>query len=119
MKRILIIDDNQDVADIFAQLVDILGYQSEIAHDVPEGLSLALSWKPQLVLCDLGLPGDGLEFARACKRDAVLKDIKLIAVSGYSAAKDKQAALDAGFDDLLAKPVEFATLQAICELACR
>jgi CheY-like chemotaxis protein len=117
MKRILIIEDNQDVAEVFAQLVDILGYQADIAHDVAPGLSLTSSWKPQLVLCDLGLPGDGLEFARACKRDPELKDIKLIAVSGYSGITDKQAALAAGFDDLLGKPVEFATLQAICELA--
>ncbi|MDB5802066.1 MAG: multi-sensor hybrid histidine kinase [Rhodocyclales bacterium] len=117
MKRILIVEDNQDVAEIFAQLIEILGYESAIAHDVSQGLSLASSWKPQLVLCDLGLPGDGLEFARACKRDAALKDIRLLAVSGRSRPEDKRAALEAGFDDLLGKPIEFATLQAVCELA--
>jgi CheY-like chemotaxis protein len=116
MKRILIIEDNQDVAEIFAQLVDILGYQSAIANDVEDGLRQTTSWLPQLVLCDLGLPGNGLEFARACKRDSALQGIKLIAISGRNQVEDKQAALDAGFDDLLGKPVEFATLQAICEL---
>jgi two-component system OmpR family response regulator len=117
MKRILVVEDNEDVAEVFAQLIDMLGYQSATAPDVEQGLRLTSSWKPQLVLCDLGLPGDGLEFARACKRDPELKDIKLIAVSGRNGAEDKKAALAAGFDDLLGKPVEFATLQAICELA--
>ncbi len=117
MKRILIIEDNQDVAEIFAQLVDILGYQSAIASDVADGLRQTASWLPQLVLCYIGLSGYGVEFARACTSDPALQVIKLIAISGRNRVEDKQAALDAGFDDLLGKPVEFATLQAICELA--
>jgi CheY-like chemotaxis protein len=120
MKRILIVEDNPDVAEVFAVLLDILGHEVSIAHDVPEGLRLAASVSPALVLCDLGLPGKdggGLAFARACKRDAALKDIKLVAVSGRSAPEDRRAALEAGFQDLLTKPVDFATLQAVCEAA--
>jgi CheY-like chemotaxis protein len=117
MKRILIVDDDPDVAEVFAQLVEILGYESNIADDVPRGLNLAKSWQPVLVLCDLGLPGDGLNFARRCVLDENLKSIKLIAVSGRSSPEDRKRALAAGFDDLLCKPVDFATLQAVCELA--
>jgi CheY-like chemotaxis protein len=117
MKRILIIEDNADVADIFAQIIEISGHQPAIARDVPEGLNVAATWQPQLVLCDLGLPGDGLNFARACKKDPLLRTIKLLAVSGRSRPEDRQAAIEAGFDDLLGKPVDFATLQAVCEAA--
>jgi CheY-like chemotaxis protein len=120
MKRILIVEDNPDVAEVFAVLLDILGHEVSIAHDVPEGLRLAASVSPALVLCDLGLPGKdggGLAFARACKRDAALKDMKLVAVSGRSAPEDRRAALEAGFQDLLTKPVDFATLQVVCEAA--
>lgn len=120
MKRILIVEDNPDIAEIFAQLIEILGFEPSIAPDVKQGLLLAASVRPRLVLCDLGLPGEGgggLGFARACKSDDSLKDIKLIAVSGRSAPADREAALAAGFADLLTKPVDFATLKAVCELA--
>jgi CheY-like chemotaxis protein len=120
MKRILIVEDNPDVAEVFAQLLDILGYEVSIAGDVPQGLRLAASFSPVLVLCDLGLPGEeggGLAFARACKRDLALQDIKLVAVSGRSTAEDRREALEAGFEDLLTKPIDLATLQAVCEAA--
>ncbi|MDB5813571.1 MAG: sensor hybrid histidine kinase [Rhodocyclales bacterium] len=117
MSRILIVEDNEDVADVFAELVEMLGHRSAIAHDVERGLALAASWKPDLVLCDLGLPGDGLEFARACKLSAALRDIRLVAMSGRDRPEDREAALDAGFDKLIGKPVDFATLKTICAAA--
>lgn len=115
--RILIVDDHPDVAEIFAHLVEMMGHEAKVAADVGPGLVLAREWRPRLVLCDLGLPGDGLEFARACKRDDALKDIRLIAVSGFTSNEHKARAKEAGFEDLLGKPVDFASLQAICEAA--
>lgn len=120
MKRILIVEDNTDVAEVFAQLIELLGHESLVAGDVNGALEVARSTPPALVLCDLGLPGEGgggLGFARACKADHALKDIRLLAVTGSSSPEDRQAALEAGFADLLVKPVDISTLQAVCEAA--
>ncbi|MEC5387891.1 response regulator [Uliginosibacterium sp. H3] len=115
MNRILIVEDNQDVAEVFAQLVEIIGHETKIAADVEPALALTREWLPAMVLCDLGLPGDGLEFARACKREEALRSIRLIAVSGFTSDEHTRRAHAAGFDDLLCKPLDFSTLQRICE----
>lgn len=116
MKRVLIIEDNKEIAEVFAQLVELTGCQSAVAHDAEKGLSLARSWKPQAILCDLNLPGSmgGLDFARACKADAELKSITMMAVSGLSGPEDRLAAQQAGFDDLVGKPIGFDIIEKIC-----
>ena len=111
--RILIVEDNPDVADVLAELLRIEGYDDvRVAADGPSGLAEVRSRVPDTVLCDVGLPGqiDGLEFARRCRTDPALQSAYLVAISGFGGADDRQRALDAGFNELLAKPIRFDAL---------
>jgi signal transduction histidine kinase/CheY-like chemotaxis protein len=114
-QKVLLVEDNKDVADSVAELLQLVGYQVSVAHDGPTAVAAALEAIPDLILCDVGLPGsmDGFAVARACRADARLQGTRLIAVSGYSAPKDHEAAVDAGFERLMAKPL---TREALAEI---
>lgn len=80
-------------------------------------MELARQVEPHVVLCDIGLPGmSGYEFAHAVRADAHLKEVRLIAVSGYGQDEDRQRARDSGFDQHLTKPVRREQLKALIEL---
>ncbi|MGV3483198.1 MAG: response regulator, partial [Planctomycetaceae bacterium] len=80
----------------------------------PEGVKVARQSAPEVVLCDIGLPGmDGYGVARALREDHATRDAFLIAQSGYGQAEDVRKAYDAGFDVHLIKPVDFQELQRI------
>ena len=114
--RILIVEDNVDVAQTLADLLDMDGYDDvAVAHDGTSGLTKVRDPVPDLVLCDIGLPGDidGFEFARRCRVDKTLDAARLVAMSGYGSDHDRTRAIEAGFDDLLAKPVRFETLSEL------
>ncbi len=113
MPRVLIVDDNADAADSLAQLLSFEGCQVEVAYAAQPALDAARRFRPQVVLCDVGLPGmDGYEFARAARRDPLLRSSTLIALTGYGSASDQLRASEAGFDVHMAKPTDFATLLA-------
>jgi PAS domain S-box-containing protein len=103
-RRILVVDDNRDAAETLAMLLRLMGHQVVLAYDGLEALRAAREARPELVLCDLGLPGlDGFQVARDL-RAAWGKGLRLVAVSGYARPEDVQRALEAGFDAHLAKP---------------
>lgn len=103
-RQVLVVDDNKDAADTLAAILEIGGHRVAKAHDGPTALALALANPPDVVLCDIGLPGmDGYEVARRL-RAAGAKDLRLIAVSGYAQPEDIARATDAGFDAHVAKP---------------
>ena len=111
--RILVVDDNRDVATMLAELLQIDGHDDvAIAHDGAAALASMRASKPDFVLCDLVLPGelDGRAIARTCRSEPQLHDVRLVAMSGYGAPEDRARAIEAGFDDLLAKPVRYETL---------
>ena len=113
--RILVVDDNCDVATMLAELLKLDGHEDvAIASDGVEALAAMRASTPDFVLCDLVLPGDldGFTLARTCRGDAKLKALRLVAMSGYGGDEHRARALEAGFDDLLAKPVRFDTLSA-------
>jgi CheY-like chemotaxis protein len=113
--RILVVDDNADVATMLAELLKLDGHEDvAVAQDGAQALAKMRGAKPDFVLCDLVLGGDvdGYAFARACREDALFRDVRLIAMSGYGGEDDRARAIEAGFDDLLAKPVRFDTLRA-------
>jgi len=113
--RILVVDDNRDVATMLAELLKLDGYDDvAIAQDGGEALAAIRASTPDFVLCDLVLPGelDGYGLARTCRSEPQLKDLRLVAMSGYGGDDDRARAMAAGFDDLLAKPVRFDTLSA-------
>ncbi len=96
-------DDNADSAASLADLVALLGHEVDLAHDGPAALDKARARPPDVVLCDLGLPGmSGYDVARALRAGG--GGMRLVAVSGYAQPEDVEAALEAGFDHHLAKP---------------
>jgi len=112
--RILIIDDIPDISDILSSLLNHLGHKTMTAGCGPEGIAKALADKPDVILCDIGLPGmSGYEVARNIRQEQTLKDISLIALSGYAQKEDLQRSREAGFDQHLAKPVSLAKLQEV------
>jgi signal transduction histidine kinase len=106
-KTILLVEDNKDMADTLAELLHLTGLQVRIAQDGPAAIEAALRIIPDLILCDLGLPGpmDGFAVARTCRSKAALRSVRLVAVSGYSSPQDHADARDAGFECLLTKPL--------------
>ena len=104
--RILVVDDNVDLARGLARLLQIRGHDVRIAFDGPTGLDEAKNSKPDVVLLDIGLPGmDGYQLAAHLRRDETVKDATLIAISGYGQEEDLRLAREAGFDHHLVKPI--------------
>jgi PAS domain S-box-containing protein len=112
--RILVVDDNVDAAESMTMALELLGYETRAAHDAETGLRAASDFAPQVVLLDIGLPGqNGYEVARRIRLAPRGAGIFLIAVTGWGQEADKQLAKEAGFDRHLTKPVDFEKLQAL------
>lgn len=111
--RILLIDDNVDAGVMLSMLLKIEGHEVQVALDGPSGLTSYRSQRPQLVLCDIGLPGmNGYEVAKRIRQDPErpVPPPVLIALTGYDSASDRAMAASAGFDHHVAKPVDFEVL---------
>jgi PAS domain S-box-containing protein len=106
--RILIIEDNVDAAESLRLFLELTGHSATVAHDGPQGVARARDTQPEVVLCDIGLPGemDGYAVARALRRDPELAFTRLIALTGYGQAEDRRLASEAGFDLHLTKPTD-------------
>ena len=89
-RRILVVDDNRDSTEVLALLLSQRGYEVEVAHDAVAGLKGALAFRPAVALLDIGLPEmDGYELARRLKAKPALRDVRLIAVTGYGQPSDR------------------------------
>jgi CheY-like chemotaxis protein len=111
--RILVVDDNPDVAMSLAELLKIDGWDDvAVAHDGAAAIESMTARIPDLVICDLGLPGemDGLGLARVCRSTPGFERVRLVAMSGYGGDEYRNQAVAAGFDDLLVKPVRYQAL---------
>jgi CheY-like chemotaxis protein len=112
--RVLIIEDSQDTARTLQVLLTRFGHEVTMAHSGPAGVAAARQGRPDVVLCDLGLPEmDGYEVARALRGDAATARTRLIAVSGYGQEEDRRRSEQAGFDLHLTKPVDPIELQRL------
>jgi signal transduction histidine kinase len=111
-KRILIVDDNEDVAESIAELLRDLGNVIETAYDGPAALRIVKAFKPEVCLIDIGLPAmDGYEVARKLRESGALATgARLIAVTGYGQDADRERSKEAGFDFHLVKPVNLDVL---------
>ena len=104
-RRVLVIDDNLDAAESLQAALELEGHEVRVAGDGPEGLFVAREERPEVILCDIGLPGmDGYEVARVVRADEALGRTFLVALTGYARPEDQALALAAGFDHHLAKP---------------
>jgi PAS domain S-box-containing protein len=113
--RILVIEDNRDAAEGMKILLGLVGHQVETAATGAAGVEAARAFHPQVVLCDIGLPGgmDGYAVARALRQEPALASAYLIALTGYAQEDDLRCAREAGFNRHMTKPVDFAELQAV------
>jgi signal transduction histidine kinase len=113
-RRVLVVDDNVDAAASLCDVVAHFGHSVEAVHDGATALARARERHPDVVLCDIGLPGmDGYEVARAIRADAALRGIRLVAVSGYAQPEDRARAERAGFDAHIAKPADPSTIERL------
>jgi len=112
--QVLIVDDDVDAAESMAELLGMDGHSTEVAPSAGEALEAARRILPDLVLMDIGLPGmSGYEVAALIRREPLLNPTLLVAVTGWGRETDKHAALDAGFDLHLLKPVKLKLLREL------
>jgi PAS domain S-box-containing protein len=112
--RILIVEDNRDAAESLRLLLELLGHRVAVAYNGPEGVRRAREWRPDVVLCDIGLPGlDGYAVAGELRHDPATAGARLIAITGYGQEEDRRRTRQAGFDHHLTKPVDPAILQPL------
>jgi signal transduction histidine kinase/response regulator of citrate/malate metabolism len=112
--RVLVVDDNQDAATSLAMILELDGHAVQTASSGAEALGCAGTFRPQVVLLDIGLPGiDGYEVARQFRELPDSSEVRLIAISGYGQESDRQRASRAGFEHHIVKPVDFVVLERI------
>ena len=113
-RRILVVDDNRDAAEVLGELLTLEGNAVRVCHDGLSAVEEVVGWGPEVVLLDIGLPRlDGYEVARRIRRLDGGDALMLVALTGWGQPDDRERSATAGFDHHLVKPVEFATLSEI------
>jgi PAS domain S-box-containing protein len=113
-RRILVIEDNVDVAAALCMLLELRGHAVQASHDGPSAIAIAREFHPEIVICDLGLPGmSGYDVACALRNPELGTKPLLIAVSGYDALADRTRSAAAGFDHHFAKPLNLLELERL------
>jgi CheY-like chemotaxis protein len=116
--RILVIEDNPYSLDLMVYVLNAFGYAPLTAGDGLEGVAVALREQPDLILCDIQLPGiDGYEVARRLKETTALRTVPLVAVTALAMVGDRDKVMAAGFDGYITKPIMPETFIAQIE-AC-
>jgi CheY-like chemotaxis protein len=111
MAKILLVEDNEMNRDMLSRRLERKGYQITLALDGAEGLQMARTSAPDLILMDMSLPViDGWEATRQLKADETTRRIPVIALTAHAMATDEQKARDAGCDDFDTKPIELPRL---------
>jgi CheY-like chemotaxis protein len=110
----MIVDDNEDSAQVLAEILELIGHETEIAHDAPSALQAVPRFAPDVILTDIGLPVmDGYELARAVRSMREINAPRLIAITGYGQESDRQRAVEAGFSEHLVKPIKIEQLVSL------
>lgn len=112
--RVLIVEDNEDSATSLKEVLELQGYEVDVALNGREGVETARTTRPDVVLCDIGLPElDGYGVARELRADPRLRSTYLVALSGYALPEDLDRSREAGFDRHVVKPPDRATLDQV------
>lgn len=112
--RILLIEDNHDLVEMLRTMIQLMGHTVATAYNGMEGIEKAKEFSPEVVFCDIGMPGmDGIETARRIRNETSLKDLFLVALTGYAEQRNVELAIKSGFNRHLAKPVDRDTLEKI------
>ena len=113
-RRVLVVEDSPDARESLQMLLEMAGHVVETSEDGSSGLAKLDQFRPEVALIDLGLPGiDGYTLARRARENPETRAIRLVAVTGYGQAEDRQRALEAGFDFHVTKPVDAAMLEEL------
>ncbi|MBU0656172.1 MAG: response regulator [Gammaproteobacteria bacterium] len=113
--RILLVEDNMDVADSMAMLLRLLGHEVLLAHDGRQAVEMALAEKPRVILLDIGLPYlNGYEACRAIRQGGLTGTL-IVALSGYGQEEDRRMAEEAGFNRHMSKPVDLEELEQMLD----
>jgi DNA-binding response OmpR family regulator len=113
-RRIMVVDDNRDAATSLAMLLRIAGNETYLAHDGAAAYRAMEEHRPELTLLDIGLPElNGYEVCRRVREQPWGREMLLIALTGWGQDEDRRKTREAGFDDHLVKPVDFAALLAL------
>lgn len=114
VKRVLVIEDNSDAAEILELWLKTFGHDVRTANSGEEGVTIAADWHPDIVFSDISLPGqtDGYAVARALRASSGPATF-LVALSGYGSARAKSEARDAGFDAYVTKPLAASDLDRL------
>jgi two-component system CheB/CheR fusion protein len=116
--RVLVVEDNVDAAETLREMLLLWDHDVEVVHDGRDGIARAHVFQPDVVLCDIGLPGlDGYAVARALRADPAVSSAFLVAVTGYASPEDARRAVGAGFDLHLGKPVPIEVLEEVLATA--
>ena len=112
--RVLVVDDNTDVAETVGMMLETIGHDHRLVHEGREALQAAREFRPDAILLDIGLPGmDGYAVCRALRQDDLFKSIPIIAQTGWGEESDRMLSSEAGFDHHLVKPVGLADLERL------
>ena len=118
VRRVLIVDDNSDNAELLELGLRTLGHTTSIAHDGEEALALAAQFAPDIALLDIGLPIlDGYEVARRMRTQLGERTPLLVAITGYGQETDRERSRSAGFDEHMVKPIDLGALGRIVAAA--
>ena len=112
--RVLVVDDNRDSAETVALLLELAGHQTRMAHDGQEALDMATTFRPDVVLLDIGLPKmSGYDVCRRLREQPWSSDALIIAMTGWGQTDDLRRSAHAGFDHHCVKPVDHDALTAL------
>jgi CheY-like chemotaxis protein len=110
----VLVDDQEDSREMLRLLLEARNHVVFDGEDGADAVRLVVQHKPDVAFIDIGLPVlNGFEVAQRIRQRPELRDVVLVALSGYGNTKDVNAALEAGFDDHVTKPAQFSTLEQI------
>jgi CheY-like chemotaxis protein len=113
-RRVLIVEDNLDAVHSMATLIKMMGHEVEFAINGFAALDIARRFRPQVILLDIGLPDfKGYNIAQQLKWEPDLAGTRIIAITGHSMAEVRQKALDAGCEEVFAKPMDPTLLEEL------
>jgi CheY-like chemotaxis protein len=112
--RILVVDDNVDIADSLTRILKMMGNEVRTAHDGLEGVAAAAAYRPDMILLDIGMPKlNGYDACQRIREQPWGKGIFIVAVTGWGQDEDKRRSQQAGFNRHLVKPVGPAELEKL------
>ena len=116
MKKILIVEDNEENRILIRDILQHFGYEAIEAKNGEEGIRIAKEHKPVLTLMDIQMPVlDGLSAIKALRADPETKNMKIIALTSFSMKGDREKAIEAGADEYMSKPINTRKLMKVIE----